>query len=154
MPDRRPMIEEVNVYGDLVEPVLWLSTLVRTVSFRYIDTAPSKFLLASSSTAELGAAVRLALDKSVDEFPNPGGSKNASFQFESPILEPMGCKNWRAFHKRYILAFVSREGELCSFQPTYRRGGGNVFGPRFGDIRNPSDEELGEKILEALDKSR
>jgi len=156
------MIEKIDVYRDLEDNSIWVSTLVRTVSFRYtdIETGPRKFGFSDTSTSELGAFLRAALNNSVDEYPNPGGSKdanfekNAKFDYKSPVLEPMGCKSWKEFDKRFILALVSRNHSLYYFAPTYRKPNGNEHGKRFGDIESPSDEELAVRTLEALDRSK
>ena len=98
---------------------------------------------------ELGVMVRRALARTFPVVPHPTDFSNLA----DPVLKIAGVKSWSAFSKNSSTCSISTDNEHYEIVP-YRK-----FGKRGGEVgiveakrilHNPSNEELGQAIQEAL----
>lgn len=134
--------------------VFLLHPYARAVSGLHIVTTPVEILQITVSQAELGAAVRRALQNYVTGVPHP----DPELSLEGPVLEAAKVSSWSALLRgAKEVEILSDDGQIV-FRPTQNRGARNGFWhlPEL-DVavaEQVSDEDLGAAALRALELSR
>jgi hypothetical protein len=132
---------------------LYVASSDQTQAGFWIESPPYLAMPVDSDPADIGRAVRWALDASQGRVPTPHRDDYPK-PSENRLLKLAGFKGWRTFARGARYVFVGEEDGRISIAPsqTTERGAFDFLPDRELIVENPSPVQLGGTIRQALSR--